>query len=390
MHNFDFIENQVFDERTIAFAPQDGQALPGPTPFTGIPIDTGTKVYPNGDIEIGFYAPNAREVQVVFGIRGDRPYPMTKREDGVWKMYLEYDPMFKGPKAFHFSVDGAEVVSPYCEQYYSHSKAINYVEIPDPDATFVLMQDVPHGAVTTEYYWSHAQNTWQRCLVYTPPMYHEGGDYPVLYLQHGYGENETSWIYNAKVHQIMDNLIAEGKATPFIIVMNNNMIHADVAKEMERKDGGILADNILKDCLPMIERKYRVKKDKWSRAIAGFSMGSMQSCVIALTHPDLFSYVGLFSGFMRYLNDDTSYETNQHLKLMDDRERFINEFKLFYRSMGSEDFFREFFNTDDKICKEHGYDQYPNYVRHIAEGYPHDWSVLRILFHDFAQRIFRE
>lgn len=387
MQNFSFIDNRVFDDRPTAFAPQCRQALPGMNPFTAPMLDTGTKVFPNGDIEIGIYAPNAGEVQVVFGIRGDNPYPMTKGEDGVWKLHLAYDPLFKGPKAFHFSVDGAEVVSPFCSQYYSHSKAINYVEIPDPDAPFVLMQDVPHGSVTTEYYWSNAQQTWQRCLVYTPPMYCEGGEYPVLYLQHGMGENETSWVYNAKANHIMDNLIAEGKAVPFIVVMNDGMVHME--GDMERKDGGALADNILKDCLPMIERKYRVKKDKWNRAIAGFSMGSMQACVIALSHPDLFSYVGLFSGFMRYLGADTSYETNRHLMLMDDRERFLKEFKLFYRSRGSEDFYQSFFIDDDKICSEHGYDKYPNYERCIVEGYPHDWSVLRIQFHDFAQKLFR-
>ena len=88
------------------------------------------------------------------------------------------------------------------------------------------MRDVPHGSVTTEFYWSDALETWQRCLVYTPPMYHEGGEYPVLYLQHGAGENETSWIYNGRASHIMDNLIADGKAVPFIIVMNDGMVRA--------------------------------------------------------------------------------------------------------------------------------------------------------------------
>jgi len=391
MENFDFIGNRVFDDRPTAFAPQAPQMLrePGSNPFGGRPIDTGAKVLPNGDVCFGLYAPEAKEVKLVFGIRGDDPVPMERGEDGIWSYLLPYDPAFKGPKAFWFLVDGGDLVSPYCSQYYSHSKAVNYVEIPDPAESFILMRDVPHGSVVTDYFWSTAQQTWQRCLIYLPPNYFESDEeYPVFCLQHGAGENETSWVYDGKANHIMDNLIADGEAVPMIVVMNDGMARGE--NDRNAKDGGTLASNILKDCLPMVEKKYRVKKDKWNRAIAGFSMGSMQACIIALTNPDKFAYVGLFSGFMRYLGPDTSFESNPHLLAMKDREKFEADFRLFYRSRGSKDSYISFFEADDVICRENGFDTYKNYVKFVVDGYPHDWAVMRILLHDFAKRLFKD
>lgn len=226
--------------------------------------------------------------------------------------------------------------------------------------------------------------------MYTPPGYENGGDYPALYLLHGHGENETSWIYNGRAAHIMDNLISEGKAVPFIIIMNDGMVRG---KSEEIMSPGIaFANTLIDNCIPFVEKKYRIKTDKWNRAIAGFSMGSMQSSVIGLNNPDKFAYIGLLSGFMRRLGPDRDYdlsmETNPHLTLMNDKERFISEIKLYYRGIGSEDSHYNAFLNDDALCKAKGFDLYPNIVRRVVDGYPHDWAVLRILLHDFAQRVF--
>lgn len=391
MRDFDFLSNRVFDDRCTAFAPQTPQMAPGTSMFEFKPLDTGAHVEPNGDVNFGFYAPNAECVQISFGLKPEEPLDMVKGEDGVWKATLKYDPLFCGPKAFVFLIDGAEAVSPYCSQYYSHGKAINYVEIPDPNAKFILMNDVPHGTVATEYYWSDAFESFQRCFIYLPPNYYEGGEYPVLYLQHGAGENETSWIYNGKVNHIMDNLIAEGKTVPFIVVMNDGMQRGK--NEDMRNAGEALARSIIESCIPMIERKYRAIPDKWHRGIAGFSMGSMQSCVIGLQNTDIFAYIGLLSGFMRRVGPgmdlEKSFDINTHLRVMEDSKQFQNDVKLFYRGIGSKDAHIAAFLIDDEVCEEHGFDAYPNVVRNVVEGYPHDWAVLRILFHDFAQLLFK-
>ncbi len=392
MAKFDFLSNRAFDDRFSAFAPQEPQSLPGKTMFDRIPLDTGVKVAENGDVHFALYAPGARQVSVVFGIKSDEPLPMERGDDGIWRTVLPYDPTFCGPKAFEFQVDGAPFVSAYCPQYFSHGMAINYVEIPDPNTPYVLMNDVPHGSVTAEFYWSDPLEAWQRCLVYTPPGYHQGGTYPVLYLQHGAGENETSWVYNGRVGHIMDNLLAEGKIKPFLIVMNNGM--ARRKDEVGFTSGEAFMRSIPESCIPFIESRYRVKTGPENRAIAGFSMGSMQSSIVGLEHPELFAYIGLLSGFMRRLGPDAdadqSLERNPHLRAMLDREKFLSQVKLYYRGIGSEDPHYDAYAQDDEVCAKLGFDQYPNVVRRVVEGYPHDWAVLRILFHDFAQRIFRD
>ncbi len=392
MASFDFTDNRVFDDRYSAFAPQSPQALPGGDWLHPVLIDTGIKVHENGDTDFAFYAPNAARVSVVFGVKADKPLAMEKDGQGIWRVKLPYDPAFRGPKAFHFDVDGSPVLSQYCPQYYSHSTVVNYVDIPDANAPFVLMRDVPHGSVTYEFYWSDSLSAWQRCLVYTPPGYADGGEYPVLYLQHGGGENETSWVYNGRAAHIMDNLIDGGKITPFVIVMNDGMVRAKGEEMMAAGPGMAFERTLLENCIPFIESRYRVKKDKWNRAIAGFSMGSMQSSIIGLSNPDKFAYIGLLSGFMRRLGPDQDHdytiESNPHLAIMRDKERFLSEIKLYYRGIGSEDVHIRAYNTDDKMCAELGFDKYPNILRNVVPGYPHDWAVLRILLHDFAQRIF--
>ncbi len=391
MHDFGFIDNRVFDDRYSAFLPQGPQTLPGSTMFEPIYADTGVKVKRNGDVEFGLYAPNAAKVNVVFGIRAGEPMAMKKDETGVWRATLPYSPSFKGPKAFLFDVDGAPVLSQYIPQYYSHSTVMHYVEIPDPNTPYILMRDVPHGAVTNEFFWSDSLDTWQRCLVYTPLGYEAGGGYPVLYLQHGGGENETSWVYNGRAAHIMDNLIADGKCKPFVIVMCDGMVRGK--REKGFSSGKAFESTLIDNCIPFIEKKYKVTGDKWNRALAGFSMGSMQSSIIGLTNPDKFAYLGLLSGFMRRLGPgtetDNSLEANPHLAILADQNRFTSEFKLYYRGIGSEDVYFKTFLEDDRLCAEKGYDKYPNIVRNVVEGYPHDWAVLRILLHDFAQRVFK-
>ena len=391
MASFDFIDNKVFDDTYSSFSVRSRQTAPGSDRANPKYLDTGVKVHENGDVDFGFYAPNAKSVSVVFGIRSGEPEAMTKDKDGVWRFTLAYNGNFCGPKAFHFSVDDALVLSPFCPQYYSHSRPTNFVEIPDINTPYILMRDIPHGSVASEFYWSDYLEDWHRCLVYTPPGYERGGDYPVLYLQHGGGENETSWVYGGRATHIMDNLIAEGKIQPFIIVMNNGMVRGKDEGSMSNSQA--FSSTLLDSCIPFIEQKYRVRKDKWNRAIAGFSMGSMQSSIIGLTNPDKFAYIGLLSGFMRRLgpnlDKDISLETNPHLALMEDREGFQREIKLYYRGIGSDDIHFKAFLTDDEMCGQRGYDKYPNVVRNVVDGYPHDWAVLRILLHDFVQKIFR-
>lgn len=391
----DNIDNRAFDDRCYAFAPQVPESVPGPGLFNPIPINTGVKVLENGDVYFGVKAPEATEVYFVFGLFPDKKYQMEKGEDGIFSYVLKYDPEFVGPKAFTIYVDGCEIISPYMPSYFCYNKLVNYVEIPDPNADFVLMrEDIPHGSVVSDFYYSDVIGCMERCLIYLPAEYFTTDkEYPVLYLQHGYSENETSWIYDGKINHIMDNLIADGKAEPFIVVMNNGMFHGEGNIFANFQD--IFEKSLLQCAIPFIESKYRVIKDKWHRGIAGFSMGSMQAALFGLNDIDTFAYVGVLSGFMRRVGrPDTDLskdlELNKHLKVMfDDKEKFCQENKLFFRAIGSNDFKTDAFAVDDELLEEYGMTDCKNLVRFVPEGYRHDWAAMRVEFHELAQYLFK-
>ncbi len=352
-------------------------------------IPTGALVQSNGDVLFRMYAPNAHSVEVLFETQKIR-VELEKKEDGLWEALFPY--RFSGPKATEWRVDGTYVLHPYANIYFSYNRAVNYVDIPDPEMDYVLIRDVPHGSVTHEYYWSNATENWQSCTVYTPPGYQQSGEtYPVLYLQHGAGEGETSWIWNGKTNFILDNLIAEGGCVPFIVVMNDGMVRtkADEGGFMRSFNG--FASMLLDDCMPFIESRYRVRTDKWSRAMAGLSMGSMQTSIIGMNHPELFGYLGLFSGFMGSAMRMGDRKTEQpHLAAIHDKAKFEADYKVFFRGIGQDDALYAHFAADDELCERYGVDP-ANLSTHVRRIYPgvHDWNVWRRCLHDFAQLIFR-
>lgn len=344
--------------------------------------DTGIKILPNGDVQFRVYAPGTKRIEITskaFELE------MTKDADGFFTAVLPFDPIKAGPHSFDFIFDGTPLLYPYAPISWHRNRPVNYVDIPDVQTPYVLVNDVPHGTVSREIFWSETTGNWERCIVYTPPGYMKGTEeYPVLYLQHGLTENEVTWEYNGRVSSIMDNLIAEGKIVPFIVVMNNGMLSLDDNPAA----GSALGDLLIKDCIPYIEKTYRVKTDKWGRAMAGLSMGSMQTSMYGTTHPELFGYLGLFSGFMCNFLAGADL-TQPHLKALDDTEKFAQEFKVYFRSIGDKDNLIARFLDDDKICAEKGIDRLENYHRVIYENQFHEFGAWRRALYDFAQLIFK-
>ncbi len=215
------------------------------------------------------------------------------------------------------------------------------------------------------------------CLLYTPAAFDPAKKYPVLYLQHGYGENETGWVYQGHVGRIADRLLHEVKIKEMIIVMGNGMTQGS-----DIHQGRMLFPKVLlKDLIPFIEAKYPALTDKWHRAMAGLSMGSFQTSVVTLTNPDMFGYAGLFSGFLQAIRDGD----NGHLALLDDKEAFQAAFKVFYRAMGTEDQFFSAFLSDDELIARKGVEM----TRRTFPG-GHDWGVWRRCIHDFLPMLFIE
>ena len=215
-------------------------------------------------------------------------------------------------------------------------------------------------------------------MVYTPANYDPNKKYPVLYLQHGYGENESGWVYQGHAARIADKLMYEGKMEECLIVMACGMTQFKEPKMVFHA----FVDVLLQDLIPYIEGKYNVLTDKWHRAMAGLSMGSYQTSIVTMTHPDMFSYVGVFSGFMSFPRPDGAKEP--HLDLLEDKEKFNSSFKVFYRAMGTEDNYFNSFEHDDKMLEGKGL----NIIRELFPGH-HDWSVWRRCIHSFFPRLFK-
>lgn len=376
----DYLKNKMHIDHAISF---DRLAI-----SKKLPQDLGAETLPNGDIILRVYAPEAKSV-IIQSLKDT--LHGVKRPDGVFELTLKYNPCETGPRTLNISVDGTPMLSPYLPIYWTEDRPCNFVEVPDTAHEFALVKDVPHGAVVSQMFYSKTTGDYERCYIYTPPGYMKSSEsYPVLYLQNGSSDNETSWVYSGRVAHTMDNLIAEGKAVPFIIVMNNAMLRA--GGEISNKRNGDLDRIICEDCLPFIEENYRVKTDKWNRAIAGLSMGAYLSNDIGFRHPELFGYMGGFTASMTTQEDSNDSMRPYHEVLRrakEDLTTFSDNYRVFYRSTTVRENHFEYFEGDDALCADAGIDKLPCYTRRVYSERTSKWSSWRMGIRDFAQLIFK-
>jgi enterochelin esterase-like enzyme len=268
-------------------------------------------------------APDAQKVQVSIA---NAPFDMVKGENGVWT-YTTAEPQDLGYHNYWMIVDGAIVLDPGTDAFIGYGHMCNAFEVPDPDGGFYELKDVPHGNVLIKNYFAKSIKAWRHIFVYTPPDYDRNPTkrYPVLYLQHGGGEDERVWIEMGRTNLILDNLLAEGKISPFIVVMETSAVGgpsagrgmgagapagapagagaagADASRAgmfggMGGPGGGPYGQLMVNDLIPWVDRNFRTLPDQPHRAMAGLSMGAMQTRVVTLANIDKFSHIGLFSG----------------------------------------------------------------------------------------------
>ena len=280
--------------------------------FKVTPTTQQGKQYPqvNSERKVRVSIP-AREAQRVQLDIGGVKYDLKKDTSGVW--IGESAPQDEGFHYYQLNIDGASVPDPGSLYFFGASRWGSGIEVPSKDQDFFAMKNVPHGQLRENQYFSKTSNSVRRVYIYTPPGYDNNSKkYPVLYLQHGMGENETGWGNQGHANLIMDNLIAEGKATPFIIVMENSAVDLSGMPRRPRPGStpgqgapgpsmnsfnfaGQFERILIDDLIPYVESNFRVIADQKHRGMAGLSMGGMQTRSIVKTNPDKFSYVGLFS-----------------------------------------------------------------------------------------------
>ena len=387
-------------------------------------------VYPDHSAMFRVSAPDALKVTVRIG----RGFDMAKGPDGIWTVTTT--PLVVGFHYYSLQIDGATVADPSTMTFFGSGWQNSGIEIPEPDAdaSYYHAKDVPHGHVSEQWYFSKITEKWRRCFVYTPPDYgtNTRAKYPVLYLLHGWGEDETGWYTQGHVDYIMDNLIAAGKAKPMIIVMDNlnavepgesaslfatrGLVPAPGAAPAARGGTGApgqapapggapggqpgrgagpggrggmggfnlsaFTDMMFSDLIPMTERTYRALPGREDRAMAGLSMGGMQTFTTALNNLDKFAYLGGFSGSCGGRGGSFDPKTTCGGAFADPAA-FNKKVKVLFLGIGSAEGqgTKDFSEALTKAGIHNVYFESP--------GTAHEWLTWRRCLNDFAPRLFR-
>ncbi len=329
------------------------------------------RLLPDNSMEFKVKAPDAKKVQIDLG----KKYDLTKNAEGEWSVITE--PLTPGFHYYFLIIDGVQVADPASESFYGCSMHTSGVEIPYPDGdTRFEISEVPHGDIRMKRFYSTTSGDWRRAYIYCPPGYDTSGEkYPVLYLQHGGGEDERGWATQGLTDIIMDNLIAQGKATPMIIVMADGNT-PDFEKEL------------LNDIIPMTEKNFRVKPGKENRALAGLSMGGIQTLNTGIPNLDKFAYLGVFSsGWFANPNPfGVMMDSEKYYEMLNQNKDAYNDgLKVFWLSMGGKEDIayencRVMRDRFDKIGIKYDYFETPG---------GHTWPVWRESLYNFAPLLFK-
>lgn len=377
---------------TLWAQPRDSTKAPDP----GVPSATNNgnaqypRVHTDGRATFQLKAPDAKSVKVFtnYGLGPRGHWDMTKGGDGVWTL-TSPTPIVPGFHYYAFLVDGVLMNDPGTDTFYGTSKPTSAIEIPEKGVDFYHIKNVPHGEIRSRWYHSAVTGKPRNVKVYTPPGYDTdpGKRYPVLYLQHGGGEDETGWGKQGHMSFILDNLIAEKKAVPMIVVMEKGYAAranaAPLSPAPGRGDGGAFEDVVMKDLIPMIDKTYRTLTDRQNRAIAGLSMGSGQAMQIGMSHLDTFSAIGAFSG-LRPLDTKTAFGG-----VFADPQAFDQKLNLFYLHSGTVGLDEGIHKAAKALAVTLTQGGSKNVVFRDAPGLGHEWQTWRIALHDFAPRLFQ-
>ncbi len=372
-------ENQAVYTQTLIYKPVTGTERADSSLLPPHLRKRGYRLLETGEVELAFYAPDAKVVEVTGNEKsiGFLKWKMEKGEDGFFTARIP-----DIPAGFHYHrymVDGVDTINPLVPVGYGSFMPTNFIEVADDDCAFYFLKEVPHGTVSTEYFFSEITGRTRICHVYTPPGYENGEKkYPVLYLQHGVGENETGWVWQGKMNYILDNLIAAGECREMIVVANTGYAFS------QRYPSDYLPGNfdgmLINDCIPFIEDRYRVLSHRSTRAVAGLSMGSVQACRTALLHPDIFASFGVFSGCFPVVGYD--YDGSRY---MEKPELWNDDYDLVFIGAGEQEpFWPTTLELIDNLRR-----QGARITTYSCPGF-HEWTVWRRCLRAMAKVLFKQ
>lgn len=394
VHDFKVWKNGLYMFSQFLFKPVDNADLlrlstVGVPASTNIPGVQYPQILPDNRVVFRVKAPDAQKLQIDLG----KKYDMVKDTGGYWKLTTE--PVVEGFHYYSLLIDGVPVVDPSSQTFYGMGRMASGIDIPDKDMDYYQPRNVPHGQVRSVNYFSGITKAWRRANVYTPPGYDNDVTkrYPVLYLQHGAGEDETGWPGQGKMDFILDNLIAEGKATPMIVVMDRGYA-TDPVRPVSTEPAGpgprgmsanVFPEVLVKEIIPMIDKNFRTLSDREHRAMAGLSMGGFQTFQTTMTNLDKFSYIGGFSGagFLQPGADITRMYNGEWA----DANAFNQKVKLVYISIGTAEPERMY--TGVKGFHEALEKAGIKHVYYESPGTSHEWQTWRRSLRQYASLIFK-
>ncbi len=381
-HDWNVWKNSLYMFTQLLFKPVDTASFAsisnaGRPAQTNVRSATYPQILPDGHAVFHLKAPEAKKVQLDLG----KKYDMVKNDEGMWEVTT--DSLSEGFHYYSLIIDGVAVADPGSKTYYGMGRMASGFEVPFTGDGYYEIRNVPHGEIRINRYYSTVTNSWRRIFVYTPPGYDTAIDenFPALYLLHGGGEDETGWAKQGKTDLIIDNLIADKKAVPMVVVMVDGNIPLppfgeDVLKSFESE---------LKKCvIPFAEKTYRIKNTPENRALAGLSMGGLQTLYAGINNTSLFSYLGVFSS--GWILPMQSKLANEQYAFMDkNADKINNDLKQFWIAMGGKEDIA-WKNCQAMLAK---FDDMN--IKYTYYEYPggHTWPVWRNdLFH-FAQLSFK-
>jgi enterochelin esterase-like enzyme len=398
----------LFAGHTSALEQPPADCTPNALNIPGAPYPC---IFPDKRVTFRVSAPDAQKVRLRLG----QGFDMSKGPDGLW--YVTTTPQVEGFHYYTLSIDGAVVADPATRTFFGSGFYNSAIEVPDADADYYTLKDVPRGQIRQQWYHSNVTGAWRRAYVYTPPGYDANTKtkYPVLYLLHGWGENELGWFTQGHVDVIMDNLIAEKKAMPMIIVMDNlnaakpgesaaiyfargSLTQAVVepapapgagrsaAPAPGRGGRGSMVnsaftDMMLTDLIPMVEKTFRVAPGRDNRAMAGLSMGGAQTFGTALANLDKFAFIGGFSGSSGGRGGFDPKTSNDGV--FADAAAFNKQVKVLFLGIGSAE------GAGTKTFSEQLTQAGIKNIYYESPGTAHEWLTWRRCLKEFAPRLFR-
>lgn len=382
VHDFKVWKNGLYMFSQLLFKPVDASkfnkySLLGEPASSNVRRARFPQIMPDGSALFRINAPNAEKLQIDLGKR----YDMEKNTQGVWE--VRTDSLTEGFHYYSLIVDGLTVADPASESFYGMGRMASGIEVPFKGDDYYTVKDVPHGEISIKRYYSSVFNKWRQFYIYKPAGYDVSINekYPVLYIIHGGGEDERGWAVQGKTDIILDNLIAENKARPMLIVMPDGNIDAQGAG-----DAGLrMFERELKECIiPFVEKNYRAETSRTSRALAGLSQGGIQTLYAGISNTDLFGYLGVFSSGWRIPSDNTVAQA-QYDFLKNNSDKVNSNLKLLWLTTGREEDIaypncKAMMAKYDELNINYKYYEYPG---------GHTWPVWRNNLFHFSQMIFK-